>query len=155
MTSLQLGLETHGYLSSERCLTALVVKLHAAGFEYLEDLGGLPDPVLDTLDVSLADFVFLKTVAAKVLLKACGVRNSKSKPVEVPTLPINALKYVEGAVRNRRRATEVAGMGPTQAIKKLRNDFADGTSKTEWLEQARLQALLGSCPDSLHQKTTA
>ena len=144
-----ISLVTHGYLPSERCLTALVAKLQAAGFENLEDVGGLPDPVIDTLGVSLADCVFLKTVAAKVLVKAFGVRNSKSKLVDVPALPVNALKCVEGTVRDRRRATEVAGMGPTQAIKKLRNDFAEGTSKTTWFEQARLQALLGSCPHSL------
>ena len=149
MTTLQLGLETHGYQSGERRLTALVVVLNAIGFEFVEDLGGLHDSVISQLDVSPADIVFLMRVAKEVLAKVSAARNPRrALNVQAPLIPVPVLKLVEAAVRDKRRVTDVVGLGPTQALKKLKGDFTDGASRAEWLEQARLQALLGSCPNS-------
>jgi hypothetical protein len=55
MTTLQVGLEEHGYQHDERMLTSLVVKLQASGFEFVEDLGGLQASIIENLDVSLVD----------------------------------------------------------------------------------------------------
>lgn len=149
MTTLQIGLEQHGYSSSERPLTALVLKLQGSGFEFVEDLGGLNEHIISELDVSPEDSVFLQRVAAGVSAKASAARSSKrAANVEVPLLPVPVLQRVEDGVRNKRCATEVAGLGPTQALKRLTGAFSEGASKVEWLEQARLQALLGSCPHS-------
>ena len=149
MTTLQLGLETHGYQSGERQLTVLVVVLNAIGFEFVEDLGGLHDSVISQLDVSPADIVFLMRVAREVLAKASAARNPRrASNVQAPLIPVPVLKQVEAAVRDKRRVTDVVGLGPTQALKKLKGDFTDGAGRAEWLEQARLQALLGSCPNS-------
>ena len=74
MTTLQIGLEQHGYSSSERPLTALVLKLQGSGFEFVEDLGGLNEHIISELDVSLEDLAFLQRVAAGVSAKASAAR---------------------------------------------------------------------------------
>ena len=40
----------------------------------------------------------------------------------------------------------IEGLGPRLALKRLAPDLNDRTAKRQWVEQARLKALLGSCP---------
>ena len=51
--------------------------------------------------------------------------------------------YRSGAVRT------VTSVGPQRALQQLQVNVAEPGSRETWIEQARVQALIGSCPRSL------
>ena len=63
-------------------------------------------------------------------------------------LSSGAGKAIEIVHANPGAAWDSAGNGPRQAIKGLKRALQGGLNKHEWLEKARVSAVLGSCPGS-------
>lgn len=144
MTELNSGLRSCGYVHDEARLGLLVGALLGAKFRYVEDIVGTVSlQGLDSFaDIPADDIAFVLRVADGVALEESRARSQNAS--------MHALKteVADAAARARCPADISVGVGPGFAAKRLAPQLLDGPSRKRWAAQARVDALLGSCPRS-------
>ena len=139
-------------------ITRLCMKvLHATGISHTSGLSAAP-PVSEwalRCQLELPEIEFLGRFRVSRPRKCCKVgkatqeRSRSPGEIRVPTSRQVAQHDVEGALLSRPANRHAQGCGPRAALRKAALDTQTEGDKAEWLEAARIDAIIGSCSKSL------
>ena len=135
-----------GFDGTEDRLTVLVSELQKQDFYDVADLdcAGPFEAGREFSQLSIDEVAFLNNVCERLTAVSRSCRESGQK-FEV-LLPVALPERVMEAVSEDRPVLDVSEGGPKRALKRLRSTPMSMSDKAVWVEQARMSALVGSCP---------
>ena len=137
--------------------------LERNGIQYVADLDGIDNldffelfPTDDFTSLEVAELHFLQGLAAGA--SAAGSAARAAGPASSGTtrgvaggratrqcVALQTELVLEVVSNKRKVAWDATGQGPSKAAKHLKRAFEGGLDRKEWLERARVAALVGNC----------
>ena len=147
MAALEAGLVNAVFDAGAERLQSLVDALCSKEFEYLEDLVGCRSfrTIASLSHIPLRDRIFQEQIDFAKQQKARQA-STKRAVVRIDVSDIDEGKLVNVVRDFQQVALCVDGLGPRQAVKKLRTTHTTSQACASSIKEARLCALLGSCP---------
>jgi hypothetical protein len=153
--ALKAALQELAFPGNEARLDIVVSFLEQQDVDVLRELAGFPK--VSNLEgagtLTQTEAAFIEKVAAQQKAEA-RIRNASVSAVCVPVLPSEPVekefRKLDEFMQRRDACGNIgARVGPMRFVQNLQNALQNDDDRIRWLEEARLEAILGSCKDSM------